>query len=275
MYQNSTFSWEGWLSATCLLPDLARLSCQPSPIYGFYSDTCSTFKSCSIEYEANSCSSHVHDQILKDPEVSIDPVAVQVVADQLSRNQTGDGLALQKHTDKLLIISLLSLQVVFVAILLHSHLECREPLLIPILSLYMGALVRCTTLCLGYYRNIHDVIPDRSGPEMGVCLHTCVFSNSIILLGVLLCYNTALNHCAWRAFSLSCRKKHFQLKRHRRNYSSNCTCDTMPSMVWMCLLRTSVLSCKTAQHELSEHFSSYGRRYQNFSFSSNVILFFM
>uniref|UniRef100_A0A674HDX8 ANKH inorganic pyrophosphate transport regulator n=1 Tax=Taeniopygia guttata TaxID=59729 RepID=A0A674HDX8_TAEGU len=58
-------------------------------------------------------------------------------------------------------------QVVFVAILLHSHLECREPLLIPILSLYMGALVRCTTLCLGYYRNIHDVIPDRSGPEVG------------------------------------------------------------------------------------------------------------
>ncbi|NXG08842.1 ANKH protein, partial [Sakesphorus luctuosus] len=58
-------------------------------------------------------------------------------------------------------------QVVFVAILLHSHLECREPLLIPILSLYMGALVRCTTLCLGYYRNIHDAIPDRSGPEMG------------------------------------------------------------------------------------------------------------
>lgn len=59
-------------------------------------------------------------------------------------------------------------QVVFVAILLHSHLECREPLLIPILSLYMGALVRCATLCLGYYRNIHDIIPDRSGPELGV-----------------------------------------------------------------------------------------------------------
>uniref|UniRef100_A0A8D2KRM0 ANKH inorganic pyrophosphate transport regulator n=1 Tax=Varanus komodoensis TaxID=61221 RepID=A0A8D2KRM0_VARKO len=58
-------------------------------------------------------------------------------------------------------------QVVFVAILLHSHLECREPLLIPILSLYMGALVRCTTLCLGYYRNIHEIIPDSSGPEMG------------------------------------------------------------------------------------------------------------
>ncbi|XP_020864284.1 mineralization regulator ANKH isoform X1 [Phascolarctos cinereus] len=58
-------------------------------------------------------------------------------------------------------------QVVFVAILLHSHLECREPLLIPILSLYMGALVRCTTLCLGYYKNIHDIIPDSSGPELG------------------------------------------------------------------------------------------------------------
>uniref|UniRef100_A0A8I5NM77 ANKH inorganic pyrophosphate transport regulator n=1 Tax=Papio anubis TaxID=9555 RepID=A0A8I5NM77_PAPAN len=58
-------------------------------------------------------------------------------------------------------------QVVFVAILLHSHLECQEPLLIPILSLYMGALVRCTTLCLGYYKNIHDIIPDRSGPELG------------------------------------------------------------------------------------------------------------
>lgn len=63
---------------------------------------------------------------------------------------------------------LFHLQVVFVAILLHSHLECREPLLIPILSLYMGALVRCTTLCLGYYKNIHDIIPDRSGPELGV-----------------------------------------------------------------------------------------------------------
>ncbi|MEE6465334.1 hypothetical protein FKM82_006527 [Ascaphus truei] len=58
-------------------------------------------------------------------------------------------------------------QVVFVAILLHSHLECREPLLIPILSLYIGALVRCTTLCLGYYKNIHDKIPESCGPEMG------------------------------------------------------------------------------------------------------------
>lgn len=107
-----------------------------------------------------------------------------VVSDRLRRSQTEGVLALEKHPDKLLIICLFSLQVVFVAILLHSHLECREPLLIPILSLYMGALVRCTTLCLGYYRNIHDVIPDRSGPEMGVCLHACGFLNSIILCGV-------------------------------------------------------------------------------------------
>lgn len=61
------------------------------------------------------------------------------------------------------------LQIVFVAILLHSHLECVEPLLIPILSLYMGALVRFTIVGLGYYRNIHNNIPESSGPEVGVC----------------------------------------------------------------------------------------------------------
>jgi hypothetical protein len=55
-----------------------------------------------------------------------------------------------------------------VAILLHSHLECLEPMLIPILSLYMGALVRFTIVGLGYYRNIHDNIPESSGPEVGV-----------------------------------------------------------------------------------------------------------
>lgn len=58
-------------------------------------------------------------------------------------------------------------QIAFVAILLHSHLECLEPLLIPILSLYMGALVRFTIVGLGYYRNIHDTIPDSCGPEVG------------------------------------------------------------------------------------------------------------
>lgn len=78
------------------------------------------------------------------------------------------GLLLIGSILSLMTVCFPSSQVVFVAILLHSHLECREPLLIPILSLYMGALVRCTTLCLGYYKNIHDIIPDRSGPELGV-----------------------------------------------------------------------------------------------------------
>uniref|UniRef100_A0AAQ4P1A1 ANKH inorganic pyrophosphate transport regulator a n=1 Tax=Gasterosteus aculeatus aculeatus TaxID=481459 RepID=A0AAQ4P1A1_GASAC len=58
-------------------------------------------------------------------------------------------------------------QIVFVAILLHSNLECVEPLLIPILSLYMGALVRFTIVGLGYYCNIHDNIPDSSGLDVG------------------------------------------------------------------------------------------------------------
>lgn len=60
------------------------------------------------------------------------------------------------------------LQIVFVAILLHSNLECVEPLLIPILSLYMGALVRFSIVGLGYYCNIHDNIPDSSGLDVGV-----------------------------------------------------------------------------------------------------------
>lgn len=61
-----------------------------------------------------------------------------------------------------------ALQIVFVAILLHSNLECVEPLLIPILSLYMGALVRFSIVGLGYYCNIHDNIPDSSGLDVGV-----------------------------------------------------------------------------------------------------------
>lgn len=60
------------------------------------------------------------------------------------------------------------MQIVFVAILLHSNLECVEPLLIPILSLYMGALVRFSIVGLGYYCNIHDSIPDSSGLDVGV-----------------------------------------------------------------------------------------------------------
>lgn len=65
----------------------------------------------------------------------------------------------------------------FVAILLHSNLECVEPLLIPILSLYMGALVRFTIVGLGYYCNIHDNIPDSSGLDVGVsCVPRWLFS---------------------------------------------------------------------------------------------------
>ncbi|KAG9341617.1 hypothetical protein JZ751_019134 [Albula glossodonta] len=78
---------------------------------------------------------------------------------------------LLKHKHSFLVgcasISDVIAQIVFVAILLHSHLECIEPLLIPILSLYMGALVRFTIVGLGYYRNIHEIIPESSGPEVG------------------------------------------------------------------------------------------------------------
>ncbi|XP_016095579.1 progressive ankylosis protein homolog B [Sinocyclocheilus grahami] len=78
---------------------------------------------------------------------------------------------LLKHKHSFLVgcasISDVVAQIVFVTILLHSHLECVEPLLIPILSLYMGALVRFTVVGLGYYRNVHDNIPDSSGPEVG------------------------------------------------------------------------------------------------------------
>ncbi|XP_032406912.1 ANKH inorganic pyrophosphate transport regulator a [Xiphophorus hellerii] len=58
-------------------------------------------------------------------------------------------------------------QIVFVAIFLHSNLECVEPILIPILSLYMGALVRFSIVGIGYYCNIHDNIPDSSGLDVG------------------------------------------------------------------------------------------------------------
>lgn len=61
------------------------------------------------------------------------------------------------------------LQIIFVAILLQSNLQCLEPLLIPILSLYMGALVRFTIVGLGYYCNVHDNIPESSSIEQGVC----------------------------------------------------------------------------------------------------------
>uniref|UniRef100_A0A672T9C0 Progressive ankylosis protein homolog B-like n=1 Tax=Sinocyclocheilus grahami TaxID=75366 RepID=A0A672T9C0_SINGR len=78
---------------------------------------------------------------------------------------------LLKHKYSLLVgsasISDVVAQITFVAILLQSNLECLEPLLIPILSLYMGALVRFTIVGLGYYCNVHDNIPESSSIEQG------------------------------------------------------------------------------------------------------------
>ncbi len=70
---------------------------------------------------------------------------------------------------QLILDSSVCLQIIFVAILLQSNLECLEPLLIPIISLYMGALVRFTIVGLGYYCNVHDNIPESSSIEQGVC----------------------------------------------------------------------------------------------------------
>lgn len=67
-------------------------------------------------------------------------------------------------------------QIVFVSIFLHSNVECVEPLLIPILSLYMGSLVRFTIVGIGYYCNIHDNIPDSSGLDVGVRVGSFLFN---------------------------------------------------------------------------------------------------
>ncbi|XP_031440022.1 ANKH inorganic pyrophosphate transport regulator a isoform X2 [Clupea harengus] len=78
---------------------------------------------------------------------------------------------LLKHKHSLLVgsasISDVVAQIVFVAILLQSNLACVEPLLIPILSLYMGALVRFTIVALGYYCSVHENIPDSCSIEIG------------------------------------------------------------------------------------------------------------
>ncbi|XP_053343547.1 ANKH inorganic pyrophosphate transport regulator a [Clarias gariepinus] len=78
---------------------------------------------------------------------------------------------LLKHKYSMLVgsasISDVVAQILFVTILLHSHLECVEPLLIPILSLYMGALVRFSIVGLGYYCNIHDNLSDSNSQDMG------------------------------------------------------------------------------------------------------------
>lgn len=80
--------------------------------------------------------------------------------------------------DYVLLTVLLSppLQIVFVSIFLRSNIECVEPLLIPILSLYMGSLVRFTIVGIGYYCNIHDNIPDSSGLDVGVHVGSFLFN---------------------------------------------------------------------------------------------------
>nr|XP_055037918.1 ANKH inorganic pyrophosphate transport regulator a [Misgurnus anguillicaudatus] len=78
---------------------------------------------------------------------------------------------LLKHKHSLLVgsasISDVVVQIIFVAILLQSNLQCIEPLLIPILSLYMGALMRFTIVGLGYYCKVHDNIPKSNSIEQG------------------------------------------------------------------------------------------------------------
>ncbi|XP_051969827.1 progressive ankylosis protein homolog B-like isoform X2 [Xyrauchen texanus] len=95
-------------------------------------------------------------------------LAVFPILDAIAWIHTG---ILLKHKYSLLVasasISDVVAQIIFVIILLQSNLECLEPLLIPILALYMGALVRFTIVGLGYYRNIHGNIPESSSLDQG------------------------------------------------------------------------------------------------------------
>ncbi|XP_032807388.1 mineralization regulator ANKH [Petromyzon marinus] len=78
---------------------------------------------------------------------------------------------LLKHKHSLIVgcasLSDVCAQVVFVAVFLQSRLECAEPMLIPVLALYMGSLVRFTTLCLAYYTKVHHLLPQRAGADTG------------------------------------------------------------------------------------------------------------
>ncbi|XP_061095884.1 progressive ankylosis protein homolog B-like isoform X2 [Conger conger] len=95
-------------------------------------------------------------------------LAVFPLLDALAWTHAG---ILLKHKHSFLVgcasISDVIVQIVFVAILLNSNLQCYEPMLIPILSLYMGVLVRFTIVSLGYYHKIHEIIPDSCGPDLG------------------------------------------------------------------------------------------------------------
>ena len=58
------------------------------------------------------------------------------------------------------------MQVLFVAILLQSRLQCAAPLLIPVLALYMGGLCRLVILVIAYYHKVHRLLPLEPASEM-------------------------------------------------------------------------------------------------------------
>uniref|UniRef100_UPI00358F4145 mineralization regulator ANKH isoform X2 n=1 Tax=Myxine glutinosa TaxID=7769 RepID=UPI00358F4145 len=58
-------------------------------------------------------------------------------------------------------------QVLFVAILLQSRLQCVAPLLIPVLALYLGGLCRLVILVIAYYHKVHRLLPLEPSSEMG------------------------------------------------------------------------------------------------------------
>ncbi|CAM4721622.1 hypothetical protein PO909_016917 [Leuciscus waleckii] len=111
---------------------------------------------------------HVNDSVGNKTRKAFLYLAVFPILDAMAWIHAG---ILLKHKYSLLVgsasISDVVTQIIFVAILLQSNLECLEPLLIPILSLYMGALVRFTIVGLGYYCNVHDNIPESNSLDQG------------------------------------------------------------------------------------------------------------
>ncbi|TRY55820.1 hypothetical protein DNTS_022301 [Danionella cerebrum] len=78
---------------------------------------------------------------------------------------------LLKHKYSLLVASAtitdVVVQMTFVVLILHNNQEYLEPLLIPILALYMGAFIRFTIILTGYYCKVHVHIPDAISLEQG------------------------------------------------------------------------------------------------------------
>ncbi|XP_032818852.1 mineralization regulator ANKH-like isoform X1 [Petromyzon marinus] len=62
-------------------------------------------------------------------------------------------------------------QVAFVTVFVHSRVEC-DPLLVPILALYTGAMVRLAMVCLTYYIKVQGLLLKEARPdvtEVSVC----------------------------------------------------------------------------------------------------------